>query len=187
MAGRRRPGRRSVFIKHANQKISRRLALDLLRPRRVVLERKCPERWAHGTELWYGRPWAEIHLLVSNQECSVDLSYVKPGERSSLHSNQERHELFHFMDDGAYLEVDGGIYRPQAHHEFMLEPGTKHRFWATESDFPWWLSPSEPGPPRTRSDTRTTAEEDLGRTDINRLDEIVEADRDKYAAGAHGV
>jgi D-lyxose ketol-isomerase len=39
------------------------------------------------------------------------------------------------MDDGAYLEIDGKIYRPRAHEEFMLEPGMKHRFWAEETDF----------------------------------------------------
>ena len=53
------------------------------------------------------RPWGDIHLLVRNQECSVDLTHIKPGERSSLHSHEVRYELFHFMDDGAYLEIDG--------------------------------------------------------------------------------
>ena len=81
------------------------------------------------------RPWGDIHLLVRNQECSVDLTHIKPGERSSLHSHEIRYELFHFMDDGAYLEIDGKLYRPKAHDEFMLEPGMKHRFWAIEKDF----------------------------------------------------
>ena len=81
------------------------------------------------------RPWGDIHLLVRNQTCSVDLTHIKPGERSSLHSHEIRYELFHFLDDGAYLEIDGELYRPKAHDEFMLEPGMKHRFWAIQDDF----------------------------------------------------
>lgn len=81
------------------------------------------------------RPWGDIHMLVRNQKCSVDLTHIKPGERSSLHSHKIRYELFHFLDDGACLEIDGEIFRPKAHEEFMLEPGMKHRFWAIENDF----------------------------------------------------
>ena len=81
------------------------------------------------------RPWGDIHMVVRNQQCSVDLTHVKPGERASLHSHQVRTELFHFMDDGAYLEVDGQVYRPKAHEEHVMYPGMKHRFWADETDF----------------------------------------------------
>jgi mannose-6-phosphate isomerase-like protein (cupin superfamily) len=81
------------------------------------------------------RPWGDIHMVVRNQRCSVDLTHVKPGERASLHSHEVRTELFHFMDDGAWLEVDGVVSRPDAHDEVMLYPGMKHRFWADETDF----------------------------------------------------
>jgi quercetin dioxygenase-like cupin family protein len=81
------------------------------------------------------RPWGTIHMLVRNQECSVDLTHIKPGERSSLHSHEIRYELFHFLDDGAYLEIDGRVHRPGAHEEFMMKPGMKHRFWAVENEF----------------------------------------------------
>ena len=74
-------------------------------------------------------------MLVRNQECSVDLTHIRPGERSSLHSHEIRYELFHFLDAGAYLEIDGLLHRPKAHEEFLLEPGMKHRFWAIENDF----------------------------------------------------
>ena len=81
------------------------------------------------------RPWGDIHMVVRNQNCSVDLTHVKPGERASLHSHDVRSELFHFLDDGAYLQIGDQIYRPAAHEEFMLSPGMKHRFWADETDF----------------------------------------------------
>ena len=46
------------------------------------------------------RPWGDIYMIVRNQQCSVDLTHVKPGERSSLHSHETRYELFHFVDMG---------------------------------------------------------------------------------------
>ena len=81
------------------------------------------------------RPWGDIHMVVRNQQCSVDLTHVRPGHRASLHSHEVRYELFHFLDDGAYLELDGQIYDPKAHDEFLIEPGVKHRFWADKTDF----------------------------------------------------
>ncbi|MHB1460420.1 MAG: cupin domain-containing protein [Armatimonadota bacterium] len=81
------------------------------------------------------RPWGDIYMVVRNQKCSVDLTHVKPGERASLHSHTVRTELFHFLDDGAYLEIDGEITRPKAHEEALILPGMKHRFWADNIDF----------------------------------------------------
>ena len=81
------------------------------------------------------RPWGDIHMVVRNQKCSVDLTHVRPGERASLHSHAIRTELFHFLDDGAYLEVDGVVTRPKRHEEIYMYPGMKHRFWAEEEDF----------------------------------------------------
>jgi mannose-1-phosphate guanylyltransferase/mannose-6-phosphate isomerase len=81
------------------------------------------------------RPWGDIHMVVRNQKCSVDLTHVRPGHRASLHSHSERYELFHLIDDGAYVEIDGELYRPKAHEEFLIKPGQKHRFWAEEKEF----------------------------------------------------
>jgi mannose-6-phosphate isomerase-like protein (cupin superfamily) len=81
------------------------------------------------------RPWGDIYMVVRNQACSVDLTHVRPGERASLHSHKDRAELFHFLDDGAYLEVDGQVSRPRAHEERIMYPGEKHRFWADEKEF----------------------------------------------------
>jgi len=81
------------------------------------------------------RPWGDIHMVVRNQTCSVDLTHVRPGERSSLHSHNVRSELFHFLDDGAVLELDGEVYHPKCHEEFLIQPGQRHRFWAEDSEF----------------------------------------------------
>lgn len=81
------------------------------------------------------RPWGDVHMVVRNQQCSVDLTSVRPGRRSSLHSHKIRYELFRFLDDGAQLELDGRVYHPKAHDEFLIEPGVKHRFRAGLTPF----------------------------------------------------
>ena len=81
------------------------------------------------------RPWGDIYMVVRNKRCSVDVTHVRAGERSSLHSHAERYELFHFLDDGAHLELDGQVYLPKAHEEFMIRPGVKHRFRAEGGGF----------------------------------------------------
>ncbi len=81
------------------------------------------------------RPWGSVYMVVRNQHCSVDLTHVKKGHRSSLHSHSNRYELFHFLDAGAFLEIDGQIYRPRDHEEFLIAPGARHRFWTDDKDF----------------------------------------------------
>jgi mannose-6-phosphate isomerase-like protein (cupin superfamily) len=81
------------------------------------------------------RPWGDVYMVVRNRRRSVDLTEVRPGERASLHSHRERHELFHFLDDGGRLELDGEVHRPGAHDEFLIEPGVRHRFWAERAPF----------------------------------------------------
>lgn len=87
------------------------------------------------TTIHSARPWGDIFMVVRNQKCSVDLTEIKPGKRASLHSHAIRSELFHFLDDGGVLEIDGDLFYPKAHEEFMIKPGQKHRFWAEESNF----------------------------------------------------
>ena len=81
------------------------------------------------------RPWGDIHMIVRNQPCSVDLTAVQPGSRSSLHSHQTRYELFHILDPGAVVELNGEIIRPAPHDELLIRPGDRHRFWAEEKPF----------------------------------------------------
>ena len=81
------------------------------------------------------RPWGNIYMVVRDQKCSVDLTEMKPGERSSLHSHSVRSELFHFLDKGAVLEIEGETFRPSVHEEFFIQPGQKHRFWAEKLSF----------------------------------------------------
>jgi quercetin dioxygenase-like cupin family protein len=60
---------------------------------------------------------------------------MNPFQRSSLHSHRERYELFHFLDENAQLELEGKVYSPHEHDEFLIKPGIKHRFWAKDTPF----------------------------------------------------
>jgi len=105
------------------------------------------------------RPWGDIFMVVRNQRCSVDLTSVTPGSRSSLHSHGTRQELFHFLDDGASLEIDGRVHHPAAHDEFLIPPGVRHRFWA--DDRPWRMLVVSFG--QWSASDQTRHEDDYGR------------------------
>ena len=50
------------------------------------------------------RPWGDIHVVVRNQPCSVDLTHVNPGMRSSGHPRrrmQMREVPFLYSTSGA--------------------------------------------------------------------------------------
>ena len=81
------------------------------------------------------RPWGDIHMIVRNQPCSVDLTHIRPGHRASLHTHSVKYELFHFIDAGGYLELNGEVFRPEEHEEYLIKPGDAHRFWAEDNDF----------------------------------------------------
>ncbi len=78
------------------------------------------------------RPWGIVQMLVRNQCCSVDLTTVEPGQRASLHSHQVRSELFHFLDDNCYIEVNEKIHHPHTDDQILIRPGVKHRFWTEQ-------------------------------------------------------
>ena len=81
------------------------------------------------------RPWGDIYMVVRNQRCSVDITTIRKGNRSSLHSHEDRYELFHLLTGGAAIEIDGQVHYPSPHEEFLIEPGQKHRFWAVKQQF----------------------------------------------------
>ena len=90
----------------------------------------------HGKETIKSvRPWGDIHMVVRNQACSVDITHIRPGVRSSLHSHKDRYELFHLLEDGAVIEIDGALHYPKAHDEILIEPGQQHRFWSESGEF----------------------------------------------------
>lgn len=46
------------------------------------------------------RPWGDFKRFVLNQECTVKIISVKPGEELSLQYHNNRKEMWYFITDG---------------------------------------------------------------------------------------
>jgi mannose-6-phosphate isomerase len=73
------------------------------------------------------RPWGAFRQYAHNQEVTVSLMTVMPGQRLSLQSHTGRAELWVVLDDGAVVQV-GEEERPyRAGEEVWIPAGGKHR------------------------------------------------------------
>ncbi len=57
------------------------------------------------------RPWGSFLQYANNQDVTVSLMTVKPGQRLSLQSHTARAELWIVLDDDAQIQVDGAARR----------------------------------------------------------------------------
>lgn len=73
------------------------------------------------------RPWGAFKQYAHNEDTTVSLMTVKPGQRLSLQSHTGRAELWIVLDDGAIVQVGEEIYHPQAGDELWIPANTKHR------------------------------------------------------------
>src|SRR6266404_5074375 len=56
------------------------------------------------------RPWGFFKQYANNQDCTVSLMTVLPGQRLSLQSHTGRAELWIVIDDGAVVQVGDEIW-----------------------------------------------------------------------------
>ena len=77
------------------------------------------------------RPWGHFNQYAFNEDCTVSLMMVKPGERLSLQSHTARSELWIVLDDGASIEVNGMITTHRAGDEVWIPANAKHRLACT--------------------------------------------------------
>jgi len=73
------------------------------------------------------RPWGEFWQYAHNQEVTVSLMQVQPGQRLSLQSHRGRAELWIALDEGAKVEVDDQIYFPKAGEQIWIPAQARHR------------------------------------------------------------
>jgi mannose-1-phosphate guanylyltransferase/mannose-6-phosphate isomerase len=73
------------------------------------------------------RPWGSFKQYANNQEATVSLMTVKPGQRLSLQSHTGRAELWVVLDAGAIVQVDNVIHHPAAGDEIWIPAGVAHR------------------------------------------------------------
>ncbi len=73
------------------------------------------------------RPWGSFKQFANNENCTVSLMTVLPGERLSLQSHTGRAELWIVIDDGAVVQVGEEIKTYAAGDEIWIPANEKHR------------------------------------------------------------
>ncbi len=73
------------------------------------------------------RPWGSFRQYANNEEVTVSLMTVAPGQRLSLQAHSARAELWIVLDEGALIQVDDDIIEPEAGAEIWIPAGAKHR------------------------------------------------------------
>ena len=73
------------------------------------------------------RPWGSFKQFANNQDCTVSLMSVLPGQRLSLQSHIGRAELWIVIDDGAQVQVGEDIRDCKAGDEIWIPAGERHR------------------------------------------------------------
>lgn len=73
------------------------------------------------------RPWGNFSQYVFNQDSTVSLMTVNPGQRLSLQSHTARAELWVVLDDGAVIQIDDQTKTYRAGDEVWIPANTKHR------------------------------------------------------------
>lgn len=73
------------------------------------------------------RPWGSFNQYTFNQDVTVSLMTVQPGQRLSLQSHTGRSELWIVLDEGAEIIVDEQVIHPRRMEEIWIPVGVKHR------------------------------------------------------------
>ncbi len=73
------------------------------------------------------RPWGNFRQYAFNQEVTVSLMTVHPGQRLSLQSHTGRAELWIVLDEGACVQVGETVRGCRAGEEVWIPAHEKHR------------------------------------------------------------
>lgn len=73
------------------------------------------------------RPWGNFSQYTFNEDCTVSLMTVKPGQRLSLQSHMERAELWIVLDEGAVVQLEDRVTPHKVGDEIWIPINGKHR------------------------------------------------------------
>jgi mannose-1-phosphate guanylyltransferase/mannose-6-phosphate isomerase len=82
------------------------------------------------------RPWGSFKQYAFNEETTVSLMTVRPGQRLSLQSHTGRAELWIVLDDGAVVQVGDRVSTHKAGEEIWIPASEKHRLSGPPSGAP---------------------------------------------------
>ena len=78
------------------------------------------------------RPWGMFDQYAFNQEVTVSLMTVKPGQRLSQQAHTGRAELWIALDEGAEVQIGDEMIYPKVGEELWIPANTPHRLGARE-------------------------------------------------------
>lgn len=73
------------------------------------------------------RPWGAFEQYAHNENATVSLMTVEPGQRLSLQAHEGRAELWIVLDDGGEVQVGDRVLHPQAGDKIWIPARTRHR------------------------------------------------------------
>jgi mannose-6-phosphate isomerase len=73
------------------------------------------------------RPWGTFKQYANNEDCTVSLMSVLPGQRLSLQSHTGRAELWIVIDNGAVVQVGDNVAQYNAGDEIWIPANERHR------------------------------------------------------------
>ena len=73
------------------------------------------------------RPWGSFKQFANNENCTVSLMTVLPGQRLSLQSHTGRAEMWLVIDDGAIVQLGDDIKEYRAGDEIWIPQNERHR------------------------------------------------------------
>jgi mannose-1-phosphate guanylyltransferase/mannose-6-phosphate isomerase len=77
------------------------------------------------------RPWGAFFQYAHNEEVTVSLMHMRPGERLSLQAHTGRAELWIALDPGAAVQIGEEVVYPQPGDQLWIPANTRHRLSST--------------------------------------------------------
>ena len=73
------------------------------------------------------RPWGEEEILTANEQSTVKILTVTPGQRCSLQYHNHRQEFWKVIEGEVIAEIDGKKIEAKLGDEFIIEAKMTHR------------------------------------------------------------
>ena len=80
------------------------------------------------------RPWGKFKQYANNQEVTVSLMTVNPGQRLSLQAHTGRAELWIVLDKGAIIQIGEKVINAEPGDEIWIPADTQHRLTSMERE-----------------------------------------------------
>lgn len=73
------------------------------------------------------KPWGNFRQFTLNEQSTVKILTVAPGQLLSAQTHKNRDELWVALDSGLRVELDEEVFHPQVGEVLVITRGTKHR------------------------------------------------------------